>query len=231
MYSIWAQIVCRSSDCCRRPWNVKQFNVSSASSQAGPCSASNPQWQIGKRKYASTCRRMRGDVVRLQEATMTTFFLKAQRASDSALSVVQACSGNRYEIFQRRRIHARPSNKMRKTNKKQTRYSCVFEKCEVCSQILSRGCAWLSLFCLAACEFWITLSVCLGLYLRVFEGLDLMICMSERAASKQERSRRRTLTKISTRRQQQEQQPVFFSRIPTWLLDAPQSMLLALTRS
>jgi hypothetical protein len=39
------------------------------------------------------------------------------------------------------------------------------------------------------------------------------------------------LTKISTRRQQQEQQPVFFSRIPTWLLDAPQSMLLALTRS
>jgi hypothetical protein len=36
------------------------------------------QWQIGKRKCASTCRRrMRGDVVRLREATTTTFFLEA----------------------------------------------------------------------------------------------------------------------------------------------------------
>jgi hypothetical protein len=72
MYSISAQIVCRSSDCRRCPWNVKQFNVSSASSQAGPSSAG----RIGKRKCASTCRRMRGDVVRLREATTTTFFLE-----------------------------------------------------------------------------------------------------------------------------------------------------------
>jgi len=71
------KIICRSSNCRRCPWNVKQFNVSSASSQAGPCSASNPQWQIGKRKCASTCRRMRGDVVRLREATTTTFSLEA----------------------------------------------------------------------------------------------------------------------------------------------------------
>jgi hypothetical protein len=36
----------------------------------------------------------------------------------------------------------------------------------------------------AACEFWITLSLCLGMYLRVFEGLDLMICMSKQASKK-----------------------------------------------
>ncbi|CAK9863658.1 unnamed protein product [Sphagnum jensenii] len=57
---------------------------------------------------------MHGDVVRLREATTTTFSLEASEPAIAPLSVVQACSGNRYEIFQRRRIDARPSNKMRK---------------------------------------------------------------------------------------------------------------------
>jgi hypothetical protein len=77
---------------------------------------------------------MRGDVVRLREATTTTFFLEISEPA------IAPCPWFRpvQEFGTKSSKEAGLTlgfQKDARTDKKQTRYSCVFEKCQVRSHI------------------------------------------------------------------------------------------------